>query len=78
MLKIKLSPVGKKNHPDYRIVVAEDRSKLTGNNLAIIGHYNPISGEVKLDKNQVELWVSKGAQTTARVKKLYNNLTKKS
>lgn len=75
MLKIKLSPVGKKNHPFYRIIVAEDRSKLTGTNLANLGTYDPISGDLKLDKKELDSWVAKGAQTTIRVKKLYNKST---
>ena len=72
MLKIKLAPVGKKNHPAYRIVVVEGKSKLTGKKLAYLGFYNPLSQELTLDKKQVDLWIAKGAQTTDRVKKLYN------
>ncbi len=72
MLKIKLSPLGKKNSHTYRIVVMEDKSKITGKNLAVLGQYNPLSNEIKLDKTEVDAWTAKGAQLTDRVKKLYN------
>lgn len=72
MLKIKLSPVGKKNSRTYRIVVMEDKSKITGKNLAILGQYNPLSKEIKLDKTLVDTWTAKGARLTDRVKKIYN------
>jgi small subunit ribosomal protein S16 len=72
MLKIKLSPVGRKNQPAYRIVVAQDRSKITGRYLANLGYYNPVSKQLSIDKKLVDFWVAKGAQTTPRIKKLYN------
>ncbi len=42
MLKIKLSRTGKKNERHYRIVVAENKSKLTGTNVASLGHFHPL------------------------------------
>ena len=72
MLKIKLAPVGKKNSHTYRVVVMEGKSKITGKNLAVLGRYNPLSKEIKLDKTLVNTWTAKGAQLTDRVKKIYN------
>lgn len=70
MLKIKLSPIGKKNAQYYRVVVTEAKSKNSGRNLAVIGRYFPLSGEVKLDKTLAKEWMVKGAQPTDRIRKL--------
>jgi len=76
MLKIKLQPTGKRNQRLYRIIVAEERSKLTGDSIANIGTYNPHHPEniINLDKTQYDYWLSKGAQPTATIKKLVNKL----
>lgn len=73
MLKIKLTRTGKTHEPHYRIVVVEDKSKLSGKYVANIGHYNPISKELVLDKAKFEDWKKKGAQPTLTVA----NLSKK-
>ena len=66
-LKIRLSRVGTKNEPHYRVVVAEERSRRDGDAVEQIGAYNPrAKGNVltiKLDR--VDYWVSKGAKPTA-------------
>ena len=66
-LKIRLSRVGTKNEPHYRVVVAEERSRRDGDAVEQIGSYNPrAKGNVltiKLDR--VDYWVSKGAKPTA-------------
>ena len=72
MLKIKLQPNGKRHQRYYRIVVAEDRSKLSGKVLDSIGSYNPhdLENKITLDKNSYQSWISKGAQPTTTVKNL--------
>lgn len=72
MLKIKLSRVGKKNQPIYRIVVVEAKAKLNGRHLRNIGFYNPLTKPpiIKIDKQALNEWLNKGAQPTPRVKKL--------
>lgn len=72
MLKIKLQPTGKRHQRYYRIVVAEDKSKLTGTVVAQLGTYNPhdTANKVELNQNDYQLWLSKGAQPTATVRKL--------
>lgn len=72
MLKIKLQPTGKKNQRLYRIVVARDRSKLTGRYIDLLGHYNPRDPENKitLDKPLYESWLEKGAQPTDTIRQL--------
>jgi len=72
MLKVKLTPTGKKNLRQYRIVVAEDRQKLTGRIVEYLGAYNPHAkiDQVKIDKVLYQSWLKKGAQPTATVKTL--------
>lgn len=72
MLKIKLQPTGKRHQRYYRIVIAEDKSKLSGDVVASIGTYNPHETENKLaiNKEDYQLWLNKGAQPTATVRKL--------
>jgi small subunit ribosomal protein S16 len=70
MLKIKLQPFGKKNDHIFRIVVAEENSKLTGNCLAVLGNYTPTSKSLSLDTKLADVWIKKGAIPTDRVKKL--------
>lgn len=72
MLKIKLQPTGKKHQRSYRIVVAEDRSKLSGKVLDSIGTYNPHETENKIvvDRESYNSWQKKGAQPTETLMKL--------
>jgi small subunit ribosomal protein S16 len=66
-LKIRLSRVGTKNEPHYRVVVAEQRSRRDGDAVEQLGSYNPRAKgnplTIKLDR--VDYWVSKGAKPTA-------------
>lgn len=72
MLKIKLTPLGKRDHKYYRIVVAEGKSKLQGQYLSLIGTYNPHdpNNTIQIDKELYQSWLSKGAQPTITVKSL--------
>jgi small subunit ribosomal protein S16 len=70
MLKIKLTRLGKNNEPHYRIVVAEEHSKLTGSAKAVLGHYHPLEKSLTVDKEAVKEWMGKGAQPTSTVRKL--------
>ncbi|MCD6254942.1 MAG: 30S ribosomal protein S16 [Deltaproteobacteria bacterium] len=72
MLKIRLLRMGKKKRPFYRVVVADARSPRDGKYLDIVGTYNPLvdPAEVKIDKEKLDKWVSKGARPTKRVEGL--------
>jgi len=72
MLVIRMQRAGRKNHPFYRIVVAEKSKPVKGRFLERLGHYNPLSNpkEVSLNKERIEYWISVGAapsETTARL-----------
>ena len=76
MVKIKLSRTGKKNEPHFRIVVAEAKSKLSGEYVENLGHYNPRSKQFVLNKESFDAWVKKGAQPTETVSSLVKKFVK--
>jgi small subunit ribosomal protein S16 len=71
-LSVRLSLVGKKNRPVYRIVVAETRSKRNGKSLQVIGVYDPNVNPpvLQLDNKALDAWVKKGAIVSAGLNKL--------
>ncbi len=73
MLKIKLSRLGKRGQPYYRIIVAEAKSKRDGKYVDLIGSYNPMvtPKEIKIDAVKYQDWMKKGAQPTETVKSLF-------
>lgn len=72
MLKIRLSRIGKKKQPVYRVVIADARAARDGAYVDIVGHYNPLTEPttIEFDADKVRDWLSKGAQPTERVAKL--------
>lgn len=72
MLKIKLAPRGKTHQITYRIVVAEDRSKLNGPVIDDLGFYTPQTKTIELNKQKMADWIKKGAQITFGVDRLLN------
>lgn len=70
MLRIKLSPVGKKHARHFRLSVMENRSKLNGAVRAVIGHVKPGFSDPKVDAAALSLWLSRGAQPSASVRRL--------
>ncbi len=75
MVKIKLKRMGYKKNPLYRIVVINATTKRDGAPIQQLGHYNPKTKEMKLDKAVALEWISKGAQPTETVKYLIDNST---
>lgn len=69
---IRLSKIGKRNAPAYKIVVANTRDKRNGRALDILGYYNPSENPVKfsIDEKKVEEWKKRGALITEAVEKL--------
>lgn len=72
MVKIRLSRLGAKKKPVYRIVVADEDFKRDGRFLENIGTYDPKVNPVKFDvkEERLRFWISKGAQTTDTVRTL--------
>jgi len=73
LLKIRLSRVGKKKQPTYRVVVADARSARDGKVVEVIGHYNPRTEPTTFvcDADKARDWLTKGAQPTERVARLF-------
>lgn len=71
-ITIRLSRVGRKNLPAYKIVVAQTRDKRNGKALDVIGHYNPSMNPASfnIDKEKFEDWKGKGALVSEAVQKL--------
>lgn len=69
-VKIRLMRFGKKKQPTYRIVVTDQRNARNGEYIEKLGFYNPIKGEIKIEKEKIDLWVKKGAQLAESVKNL--------
>jgi len=72
LLKIRLSRVGKKKRPAYRIVVADSRAPRDGANIEIIGHYNPLTEPptIVINEERATHWLEHGAQPSETVAKL--------
>ena len=73
MLKIRLKRLGAKKAPTYRIIVINSTTKREGKPIEELGHYNPKTKEMKLDKVAALDWISKGAQPTQTVQYLITN-----
>ena len=71
-VKIRLTRVGSKKNPIYRVVVADSRSPRDGRFIEIVGRYNPQTdpSTIELDEGKIKDWVAKGAQPTDPVAKL--------
>ena len=71
-VKLRLTRIGKKKQPQYRIVAADERSPRDGRFLEIVGHYNPLQDPsgLTVDNAKAVKWLSQGAQPTERVAKL--------
>jgi small subunit ribosomal protein S16 len=71
-VKMRLTRVGSKKNPIYRVVVADARSPRDGRFIEIVGRYNPQPDPslIELDEDKVRDWLSKGAQPTDSVKRL--------
>ena len=73
-VKIRLTRMGDKKSPFYRIVVADSRKARDGEYIDLVGTYNPIAKNeneiVKLDTAKAQKWIDNGAQPTDTVKAL--------
>ena len=70
MVKIRLTRIGAKKAPCYRVVVADSRYPRDGRFIEEIGHYNPKSKELGVDAEAAKKWLANGAQPTETVKAL--------
>jgi small subunit ribosomal protein S16 len=69
MVRIRLTRVGSRKNPVWRVVVADRRSPRDGRTIETIGHYNPQPGPsvIVIDAERARHWLDKGAQPTRTV-----------
>ena len=73
-VKIRLTRMGRKKAPFYRVVVADSRSPRDGKVIDSIGTYNPLTtpAEIKIDEEAAQKWLNNGAIPTDTVKNLFS------
>ncbi len=71
-VKLRLTRLGAKKNPYYRVVVADSRYPRDGRFIEVIGTYNPMTepAEIKIDADKAKKWIANGAQPTDTVKAL--------
>lgn len=71
-VKIRLTRMGDKKAPFYRVIVADSRSPRDGKFIDILGTYNPLTNpaEIKIDAAKAEKWLKNGATPTETAKQL--------
>ncbi len=71
-VKMRLTRIGAKKAPFYRVIIADSRSPRDGRFIDTIGTYNPLTNpvEIKIDAEKAKKWLGNGAQPTETVKAL--------
>jgi small subunit ribosomal protein S16 len=71
-VRLRLTRVGGKKDPIWRVVVADQRSPRDGRVIETVGQYNAQTNPstIKLDEDRIREWLAKGAQPTRTVSKL--------
>jgi small subunit ribosomal protein S16 len=72
-VRIRLTRVGAKKQPTYRVVVADARNARDGRSIETIGHYNPRTEpvEIAIDADKAKKWLAQGAQPSDTVARLF-------
>lgn len=71
-VKIRLTRLGDKKSPFYRVVVADSKSPRDGKYIDLLGTYNPLTNpaEIKIDNAKATEWLKKGATPTETAKSI--------
>ena len=72
MTVVRLTRMGRKKQPFYRIVVTDSRKRRDSGWIESIGYYNPVVEPkvLKVDDDRLNYWLSVGAQMSSKVKKI--------
>ena len=72
MVRLRLTRIGGKKNPIWRIVATDQRSPRDGRILEIVGRYNAQTepSTISVDEDRVKHWLERGAQPSNQVKKL--------
>jgi small subunit ribosomal protein S16 len=71
-VRLRLTRIGGRKDPVWRVVVADQRSPRDGRVIETVGHYNAQTepSTIKIDEERVRHWLERGAQPTDQVRKL--------
>ena len=71
-VRVRLTRVGSKKNPIWRVVVADQRSPRDGRVIETLGHYNPQTdpSTVVIDRDRLDHWIARGARPTNTIRKL--------
>jgi small subunit ribosomal protein S16 len=71
-VRLRLTRIGGKKDPVWRVVVADQRSPRDGRVIETVGHYNAQTdpSTITLDEERINAWLERGAQPTDTVRKL--------
>ena len=69
-VKLRLTRMGATKRPTYRIVASDSRTKRDGEYLELVGTYNPIANETKINEEVALKWLRTGAQPSDTVRNL--------
>ena len=71
-VRLRLTRIGSRKNPVWRVVVADQRSPRDGRVIETIGHYNARTepSTIVLDEERARAWLARGAQPSETVRKL--------
>lgn len=69
-VKMRLTRMGDKKCPFYRVVVIDSHKARDGQYVDLVGTYNPLNEELKLDVEKAKKWIACGVQPTETVRTL--------
>lgn len=71
-LKLRLTRMGSKKRPFYRVVATDSATRRDGRPLEYLGYYNPLTNpaKIEIDQEKVKKWLALGAEPTDTVRSL--------
>lgn len=71
-VKVRLTRMGSKKHPFYRVVAINSETRRDGRPLEFLGHYNPMvePADVQVNMERLNAWIERGAELSDTVRTL--------
>lgn len=71
-MKIRLTRMGSKKRPFYRVVALDSATRRDGRPVEYLGYYNPMiePNDIKLDMENIQKWLDRGAEPSNTVRSL--------
>jgi len=79
MVRLRLTRLGAKKKPFYRVVAADSRAPRDGAFIEQLGYYDPMKEphDIKLDLERIDYWIGQGAQPSETVQSLVESFKKR-